>query len=254
MTVEIVRGAASAHFHNMLAIPNGYDDVDVRRGRSPRKWTASGLILPSEYVALLGIYDNWRAARILDENPAVSGVIGEVIEFTGTGPGGLAWSGVECWFASSPVASHPGSSSYVNLEFEIVDANEALEVLLLEQQTEEDTLLPDYGTWTIGTTTLTLTKDPYTFSDFATPALTASGKHYVQGPLTPSEVREIEGETDSAGWSAIRTWFNTTVSGTPAANSWYPTSAPTATADVRIISGSPVTVYTVSVTLVKIKG
>lgn len=234
-------------FDRLTAQPFGYDETDTRRGFTAKKWAISGLATPSEWITLLGVYDNWRNAKITEEDPLVSNSVGTTVAFSGDGPGGATWSAA-CWFSSAPQGEQAGI--YISISVEVVHAAEALAVLVASDAASSsggtDTP-PDLGSITISGAVITLTKVPETFQSVPSMELTSGGKTYISGPLKPVEVQDIEGETNLAGWNALRSWFSATMQTTPAAGSWYPISVPTATAERRIVSGSPTNVYIVSI-------
>lgn len=238
----------SQTFSRLTAQPFGYDETDVRSGKTAAKWAISGLATPSEWLSLLNEYDDWRDLRIEDPDSATSGEVGTTIALSGIGPGGQTWTNIACWFASAPQAEQSGA--YLSVSFELVDAAQALQVLLKEQeQQEEEEDLPDLGTITIGTTVLTLLKPIETYNSVPQLELTASGVHYISGPLVAFKVRDVEGTTNAAGWAGILSWFESQVSSTPASSSWFPISAPTATAANKIVAGVKTVEYTVSIQL-----
>lgn len=226
--------------------PFGYDESDITRGRTAQKWTVAGLMTPADWLDLLDVYDSWRDLRINDENPTDTGVIGTTVAFSGTGPGGQTFTNVECWFNSAPSASQSGI--YLSVEFELVDALQALEILLKEKEEEEE-LLPNFGTYTIASTTLTLRKPIDTYGDGPALELTASGAHYITGPLVVYKIKDIEGETDLNGFNDIRAWYESQIIAVPSTGSYFPITSPTATAERKIISGVPTDVYTVEIQL-----
>lgn len=246
-TVGLTIGTAA--FPTLTAQPFGYEESSTREGRTARQWTITGLLTPSEWLTLVNVYQAWRDLRIEDEDTLTSGVVGTTINLSGKGPGGQTWTNVPCWFTSAPAAEQSGK--YLSVSLTLVDANEALEVLLKEQEVEDEDL-PDFGTITLGTTTLTLKKPVDTYAQGPQAELTASGVHYITGPLVPVKIKDVEGTTTASGWNNIRTWYETTVSSIPAPNSLFPISAPVATAENKVISGIKTTVYTVTVQLVRV--
>lgn len=227
--------------------PFGYDESDIARGRTAQKWTVAGLMTPADWLDLLDVYNSWRDLRINDENPTDTGVIGTTVTFSGTGPGGQTFTNVECWFNSAPSASQSGI--YLSVEFELVDALQALEILLKEKEEEEEELLPNFGTYTIASTTLTLRKPIDTYGDGPALELTASGAHYITGPLVVYKIKDIEGETDLNGFNDIRAWYESQIIAVPSTGSYFPITSPTATAERKIVSGVPTDVYTVEIQL-----
>lgn len=238
----------TADFPTLTAQPFGYEETDTRAGQTARKWLITGLLKPSEWLALLDVYDDWRDIRIDDEPTEISNVVGTTIAFSGDGPGGQSWTSISCWFITAPAAEQSGA--YLSVSVELVDANQALAVLLkAEEQAAADEDLPDLGTITLGTTTLTLLKPVDAYATSPTMELTAGGSHYIQGALVPYNVKDVEGTTNLSGWNAIRAWYETQIAAVPLAGSYFPITAPSATAENKIISGVKTVQYTVSIQL-----
>lgn len=224
--------------------PFGYDETDTRRGMTARKVVIGALLTAAEWAALLGVYNAWRDARIQDPDSLTSNSVGTTVDVSSSA-NTVSWSAVPCWFISAPSGDQVGR--YIQVTVELVDAAQALQVLHAEGAKATATYY--YGTWTIGATTLNLRKPPETYQDMPTMALTAAGETYITGPLAATKVRAIEGDTDAAGWAAIQAWVETTVSTRPTSGQWLPISAPSATAEAKIVSGARADVYTVSMTL-----
>jgi hypothetical protein len=238
----------STDFPTLTAQPFGYEETNTRAGQTARKWLITGLLRPSEWLDLLDEYDGWRDTRIDDEPTETSNVVGTTVAFSGDGPGGQEWTSVACWFITAPQAGQSGS--YLSASVELVDANEALEVLLKTKEDEaagED--LPDLGTITIGTTTLTLLKPVDAYATSPTMELTATGTHVIQGALVPYNIKDVEGTTDSAGWTAIRAWYETQIGAVPNAGTYFPITSPTASAANKVVAGVTTVEYTVSIQL-----
>lgn len=238
----------TATFPNLTAQPFGYEETDTRAGQTARKWILNGLLKPSEWLSLLSVYEEWRDDRINDQPTEVSGVIGTTTAFSGVGPGGQSWSSIPCWFSSAPAATQSGA--YLSVSLELVDANQALVISLKNKENsaiQEDR--PDLGTITIGSTSLTLLKPVDAYAASPSMELTATGNHYIQGALAPYKIKDIEGTTDLAGWNSIREWYETQISAVPLAGSYFPITAPTATAANKIVGGVKVVQYTVSIQL-----
>lgn len=239
-------GAAS--FPTLTAQPFGYDETDTQSGLTARRWAIQGLLTPSEWLALLGVYDTWRDLKIQEDDTAVSGVVGTTVSFSGTGAGGATWTSIACWFSTAPSAEQVGA--YLSVSVELVDANEALEVVLYQQQREaESEDLPDFGTITLGTTTLTLTKPVDSYGEGPALELTPTGNHYITGPLVVYRIKDVEGTTNLTGWNNIRSWYESQIVAVPATSSYFPISVPSATAEKRVVNGVKTTVYTVSIQL-----
>lgn len=235
-----------------MAQPYGYDETDTRAGLTARKWRISGLLTKTQWSNLLSVYNTWRNTRINDEDTSKSRVVGTTVSVT-LDANNLSITSLPCWFISAPSGEQAGA--YINAQAEVVDAAEALAVLLAQQEKSaegEQALRPDLGTLTIGTTVLTLLKPKETYANTPQVQLTAAGNHYISGPLTASRIYDAEGETNSAGWTALLSWYEGIVQTTPAAGTWYPNTAPTASARGEIVSGIKTTIYTVSIQLIQL--
>lgn len=239
----------TAGFSTLTAQPFGYEETDTKAGRTARSWEITGLLTPSEWLDLLEVYDNWRATRITDEDSAISGTIGTTVSFSGDGPGGQSWTNIECWFSSAPSAERAGA--YLSVSLTVVDANEALESLLREQDIQNEDL-PNFGTIEIGDTELILKKPVDGFTDGAQLQLTSAGVHYTEGPLVAVKIKDVEGTTDMTGWNSILSWYEGAISASPIVGEYYPTTPPTVTAENKIVNGIKTIVYTVSIQLVLI--
>ena len=239
----------SATLSRLVAQPFGYEETNTRAGLTARKWLATGLCTPSEWADLLEVYEDWRDLRILEEEPLKSGVVGSTVSLTASA-NGMTYTAVPCWFITAPSGEQVGA--YVQASVEVVDAAQALAVLLSEVLKDEPDL-PDLGTFTINGAVIKLTKPPETYQDIPQMQLTAGGFSYLSGPLGATVVRDIEGTTDSAGWVKIQQWFATTTASTPASGAYFPLSPPTASAanKVVVINNAPTKYieYSVALTL-----
>ena len=242
MTLTIGAWVYSGNFYT--AQPFGYDEAETRKGRTAWKLQLSALLSAAEWAALLGVYNAWRDTRINDPDSLTSNAVGTTVAVTAAA-NGVTWTAVPCWFLSAPSGEQVGA--YIQTTVEVVDAAQALQVLQAEQSSSAAKYY--FGTWTIGATTLNLLRPPETYQDMPQMSLTAAGTTYINGPLTATRVRTIEGVTDAAGWAAIQTWVEATVQTVPAAGDWFPIGAPSATAEAQIVGGARADVYTVSITL-----
>lgn len=241
----------SSLFSNLTAQPFGYDESNTRQGLTARRWLITGLLTPNEWLALLAEYDTWRDLRIQDEDSKAANDVGTTISFTATGPGGQSWSNIACWFSSAPSAEQSGY--YLNATVELIDANQALEVLLREDElADEESDAPTFGLITLGTTTLTLLKPKESYGEGPTVELTAGGVHFISGPNVVYKIRDIEGRTDAAGWAGILDWYEAEIVSSPSTNDWFPVSIPTVTTSNKIVDGVKTVEYVVSIQLGRI--
>lgn len=217
-------------FSTLKGQPLGYEERDVRRGVSIKKWLVTGLLKPSEWLDLLTEYDEWRDGKITESDPTKSLEQGSTIQLVGDGPGGSSWS-ADCWFSSAPKGEQAGK--YIDVSVELVDATQSLEVYSKEIQDETEPGI-DYGTVSVGSgsniATVKLLKGMDGYAEGPSLQLTAAGEYYSTGPLTVRRTRDIEGIVTSADWTKIRNWYEQVIQVAPIKNTWFPTSAPTATA------------------------
>jgi len=246
MTITI----GNSSFPNLTAQPFGYDESDTRSGLTAKKWAVTGLLTPEEWLDLVAEYDTWRDVRIDDPDTFGSGVVGTTVLLSGTGPGGQTWTNVPCWFSSAPQGTQTGNK--ISASVELVDAAQALEILIKDEEIAETEEELDIGDITIGTTTLKLVKPANTYNQGPQAQLTISGTHYITGPLVVEEVLDIEGLTDETGWNTIRNWYEGMIVSRPNKDSYYPISPPTASARNKIIEGVKTVEYTVNIQLIKI--
>ena len=235
----------------LTAQPFGYEG-EARAGLTARTFQISGLLTPTQWQSLLSVYNTWRDSRLTDADTALSGVIGTTIALT-VSANGVSVSALPCWFAEAPSAVQTGA--YISASVTLVDAAQALAVLLRQQEKSRqnsEATLPSLGTVTLGSAVVTLTKPMDTRQDGPNVALTATGTSYVTGPLTSHKVRQIEGYITTGTFDNVLSWYDTTIAAVPAASSYFPITAPTATAEVIISGGVKSTRYTVQLTVLQI--
>lgn len=239
----------SAEFPTLTGQPLGYDEKDTRRGITAKKWSVSGLLTPSEWLALLEEYDDWRDTRIAEQDPAKSFEQGTTVLLTGDGPGGSSWS-VACWFSSAPKGEQSGA--YINASVELVDAAQALETLNKDVEDEDEPPV-DLGTVNVGSgsniATITLLRPMESYADGPGLELTAAGNYYLSGPTTVRKIRDIEGTTSAADWAKLLVWYESVITSRPAKNTWFPVSVPSATAKNKLVDGVKQVEYTVTIQL-----
>ena len=242
---------------NLLTVqPFGYEG-EARTGLTARTFQISGLLTPAQWQSLLNEYNTWRNTRINDQDTALSGVVGTTIALTASA-NGVSVSALACWFADPPSGEQTGA--YISASVTLVDAAQALAVLLREQEKSRqrnEASIPSFGTITLtrpsGTSPIiTLTSPMETRQDGPTVALTATGTSYVTGPLTAHKVRQIEGFLTTGTFDDVLSWYDTTIAAVPAVSSYFPVTAPTATAEVIISGGVKTTRYTVQLTALQI--
>ena len=240
----------------LTAQPFGYEG-EARTGLTARTFQISGLLTPAQWQSLVTVYNTWRDTRITDQDTLLSGVVGTTVNLT-VNANGLSVTTLACWFANAPTAEQAGA--YINATVTLVDAAQALAVLLREQEKsrqQNEALIPSLGTVTFTRATgtspiVTLTAPMLTRQDGPTVALTATGTSYVTGALTAHKVRNIEGYLSTGTFDDLLAWYDETIAAVPAATSWFPVTAPSATAEVIISGGAKSTRYNVTLTALQI--
>lgn len=241
--MTLTLGAFSTNY--LTAQPFGHEERNTQEGMTARAWEISGLLSSEEWASLNSVYSTWRDARILDEDTRLSLITGTTVSFSGTGFG-QSWSGIACWFVSAPSGQQTGG--YVNATCRIVDAAQQLEVIKKEigSSTTED--LPDLGTLNLGGAIITLTKPPETLDDIPGLGTTAFGSDYILGPRVPRNALDVQGYTDASGWASLYSWAGTQLSQTSVSSgSYWPLSAPEATAEHKIVDGVKIVRYNVAI-------
>lgn len=235
-------------FTSLTAQPYGYAETDTSAGLTAQRVTLTGLLTPEEWVALTEAYDDWRDDRIEDPDSLAADDIGTTIDVSFSA-NGLSWSDVECWFTRAPEAEQVGA--YLSVTCEVVDAEQALEVLKRQREKQEQAAedRPDLGTFTLGEATITLLRPPETYQDNPEISLTTTGRSYIQGPLAATKVYAIEGTCSATDWDDVLDWYEEAVADRPAPGDYFPVTPPSATAANKIVDGVKVVEYTVSISV-----
>jgi hypothetical protein len=171
---------------NLLTVqPFGYEG-EARTGLTARTFQISGLLTPAQWQSLLSEYNSWRNTRITDADTLLSGVVGTTIALTASA-NGVSVSALACWFADPPSGEQTGA--YISASVTLVDAAQALAVLLREQEKSRQSSeanLPNLGTVTLtrasGTSPIiTLTKPMLTRQDVLTWRVRSDGVVVIAG-------------------------------------------------------------------------
>ena len=240
----------------LTAQPFGYEG-DARAGLTARTFQISGLLTPAQWQSLVSVYNTWRDTRITDADTLSSATVGTTVALT-INANGLSVTALACWFAEAPSGEQAGA--YINASLTLVDAAQALAVLLREQEKSRqstEALVPSLGTITFTRASgvspiVTLTTPMDTRQDGPTVALTATGTSYVTGPLVAHKIRNVEGYLSTGSFDNLLSWYDETIAAVPAATSYFPITAPSATAEVIISGGAKSTRYNVTITVLQI--
>lgn len=248
MTITIGSFSTNA----LTAQPYGYEG-DARAGLTARTFRVSGLLTSSQWQALRTVYDTWRNTRITDEDTAKSLTVGTTVSLTSTSTNGISVTSLACWFIEPPSGEQVGP--YISADVRLVDAAQALEVLIRQQEKGKqasDADTPDVGTLTLGTVVIKLTRPLETRVDTPAVALTAGGTSYVSGALKAHKARQVQGFITTGTYDDLLAWYDTSITSVPAVSAWFPTAPPQATAEVVIAAGVKTTRYNVELALVQI--
>lgn len=248
MTITIGSFSTNA----LTAQPFAYEG-EARQGLTARKIRVSGILTPSQWTALLAVYNNWRDTRITDPDTFSSGAVGTTVDVSVSSANGIIVASLPCWFTDAPSGEQVGA--YVNTTVNLVDAAQALEVVLRTKQKsrqETEAAIPSFGTISLGNAVVTLIKPMETRQEGPNVALSASGTSYITGPLVAHNIRQIDGFITTGTFNDILSWYDTTIASVPSATSWFPITAPAATAEVIVSAGVKYTRYAVQLTVLQI--
>lgn len=247
MTATVTIGSFTTS--RLTAQPFGYEGT-ARDGLTARTFRIAGLLTAAEWASLVGVYDTWRATRITDPDTLQSATVGTTVSLTLGSINGLSISALACWFADPPSGEQVGA--YVQASVTLVDAAQALAVVLRQKEKAKDADKPSLGTVTLGSAVVTLTRPMETRRDGPSVALTAAGTSYITGPLAAHKVRQIEGYISSGTYADLLSWWDGAIAAVPAAGSWFPVSEPSATVEIDVSGGVKTTRTNVSLTALQI--
>lgn len=247
MTATVTIGSFTTS--RLTAQPFGYEGT-ARDGLTARTFRITGLLTAAEWTSLVEVYNTWRDLRIADPDTLESGTVGTTISLTLASINGLSVSSLACWFAEPPSGEQVGT--YVQASAILVDANQALAVVLRQREKQQNAEKPNLGTVTLGSAVVTLTKPMDTRRDGPSVALTAAGTSYITGPLKAHKIRQIEGWISTGTYDDLLSWYDTTISSVPAVSSWFPVSEPSATVEIDVTGGIKSTRYNITITALQI--
>lgn len=250
--ITLSYGGTAYTYPNLTEHPFGYDEVDVRRGRVARRWALSGIVNREDGATIAGLFDAWNAAKLLEDDPVRTGVVGATVSLSGAAPG-FAWSSaVPCWFASAPSIAMAGM--FCRVSASLVDAGQALAILLRQgEEDAEQAAQLNLGTLTFGTAVVNLTARPDGFADLPAMALTPAGKHVITGPLGATQTRRVQGWVTAANLALLETWLTTTTAASPSTGGWFPTEWSEPVARRRADAGTIDTFYDVAFAVSRIR-
>jgi hypothetical protein len=251
MSIQLVYGASTLTLRYLQAQPIGYAEAETEQGLTARRFSVAGLCTPAQWVTCCSLFDAWQAAKILEAPTLASRAVGATVALT-CAAHGRSVSNLGCWFTGAPVGETVQGGAWVKVSFGLIDASQQLAVLLRQSEKGRlggDAFLPSYGSITLGSTTLALLDQPEGFEDGPTLEPTSTGGFVARGPLVASEVRLVRGVTNSAGWTAVKAWFATTIAARPGSTDFWPVGELGLERDQIVSGGVVVERYIVSVKL-----
>lgn len=250
--ITLSYGGTTYAFPNLVDHPFGYEDGNVQRGRSIRRWQLTGVVAREDAATISSLFSAWNAAKLLDDDPVRTGVVGATVGLTGSAPG-FTWStAVPCWFSGAPQIQMAGVFCRVSVS--LVDAAQALAVILREGEEEaEQAAQLQLGTQTYGTAVVNLTARPEGYSDLPTLALSPAGQTVITGPLGLTETRRVQGWVTAANLTLLEAWLTTTTATSPAVGVWFPTEWSEPVARRRADGGTIGTYYDVAFSVSRIR-
>jgi hypothetical protein len=228
------------------AQPFGYREDETQLGLTAETVQVTALMTASEWQELLDCYDAWRTARLNDDIEDIKATIGSTVAVS-MEANGVSWSDVPSYFLVAPAGTQAGL--YVEATCQLGNAEQLVEIF--NKQKEVENLSVDYfGTFNLWGTELKLRRPPESYQDMPSLQLSAGGKSYTTGPRIPTEVMNLEGDTDKSGWNSIYSQCKSNAENVPGSE-WFPISPPTANATKRIVQGVRDDLYTVSISVGK---
>jgi len=221
------------------------------QGLTARKFDSQLFIHRTEFAAFIAQYNAWRDTRINDADTVASATLGTTVNVTGDFDG-VTVTNLPCWYFAAPTDTEK-VGDYYTVRATMIDAAQYLEVLLKSKEKQKeatDAELPNFGTFTIGGTVVTLAQRAEGFENLPQAQLTMTGNHHVTGPRTITDVRNIRGYTDLAGVVAIEAWIKAQTSADLGVGDYLPVSWVQPTAEVLIANGAKFTRYTIETRLV----
>lgn len=228
------------------AQPFGFQETETQLGLTAETVQVTALMTASEWEALLECYDAWRTARLNDDVEDIKATVGSTVSVS-IKANDIEWTNVPSYFLVAPAGTQAGL--YVEATCQLGNAQQLVEIF--NKQKEVESANVDYfGTFTLWGTELKLRRPPESFQDMPSLQLSAGGKSYTTGPRIPTDVLNLEGDTNKSGWNSICAQCKGNASGIPGTE-WFPISPPAANATKRIIKGVRDDLYTVSISVGK---
>lgn len=250
--ITLSYGTQTYTFANLSDHPVGFEESETARGQVARQWLISGIVSREDAKIISDLFRAWYAARILDGDPSETGLVGVTANFTGEAPGFVWTTPIPIWFNGAPQIQMAGGFCRVSLS--VVDAQEALEVLLAQREDEnQDEDVLELGTMMFGSAVVNLRTRPNSFTDLPVISLNPSGQHVITGPLRMTEVLIINGWVDGANLLLLEAWAKANTNATAVPNSYFLTEWTEPVADKRVQNNIMAIYYDVKFTVTKIR-
>lgn len=241
--------------------PFQVDSFDTEKALTYTVFEYNGLLTLAEKNSLEFAYDAWRTARLADpvytiESDGSIVAMDDIVSKDGCvdvsyEAAGNTWIIQKCYFKEPPRIESLGN--YFNTTCKLVDAESLVEARNRQKFIQASTV--DYvGVFELWGVELLLRSQPETYQDMPTLQLTAGGKSYTTGPRNPTEVMNIQGDTDLDGWVSIYEKCREVASLPPSGGTddWFPISAPVAQVTKRLDdNGDRDDLFTVAISVAK---
>lgn len=241
--------------------PFQIDSLDTEKGLTYSVFEYNGLLTLTEKNSLELAYDTWRKERLADpaytiQSDGSIATIDDIVSLNGCinvsyEAAGNTWVVQKCYFTEPPRFESLGN--YFNASCKLVDAESLVEARNRQKFLQASAV--DYvGVFELWGVELLLRSQPETYQDMPTLQLSAAGKSYTTGPRNPTEVMNLQGDTNLDGWVEIYEKCRDVASSPPSSgvDDWFPVSSPVAQVTKRLDElGARDDLFTVAISVAK---
>ena len=242
------------------AYPFAYETIDAEAGISCDALNVSIFCTFEEWDKLQSVWYAYRRDREDDVPvyfPSGSDLSLNIREYVGTTVTvnaevhGTQWSSVKCYFLEEPRAEQFGQ--YLQVTVKLVDAEQWVNAYYRKQELSLYEGINYFGVFDLWGVELGLRNEPKSYQDIPNLSLSAGGVSYVTGPVNPTLIHVIEGDTNANGWKKIMDEYKKISASVPTSGVLFPVTAPKANVQKRVSLrlGRPQRddIYTVSITV-----
>ena len=223
--------------------PFQIDSLDTEKALTYTVFEYNGLLTLDEKELLEEEYNVWKVERMKDPVYTIDSegailAMDDIVSVDGCVDvsyiaAGNYWNSQKCYFTEPPRFESLGN--FFNTTCKLVDAESLVEARNRQKFIQASTV--DYfGVFELWGVELLLRSQPETYQDMPTLQLSAAGKSYTTGPRNPTEVMNIQGDTDLDGWIEIYDKCREVAALPPSdgTDDWFPLSAPVAQVTKRL--------------------